>query len=134
MAYSIPLDYLNEGQQAEEYKARKAKEAADKEAVENERSNRRYKGLEDDNHVNFVGNKTNKSDIRRSFRDENLEKKVWDSRSDDERRANKAAHIANKAGLRGDSFNKGFDAVNRNMRRHPENYKEFSLFENVLFI
>lgn len=143
------ITFLNEGEQAEEYKKRKAEEAAKKEKEERERNERRYSGLEKDKHSRFVGNKTNKEDIKKAVEnddDKDLNRRVSDSMADDARRASAAAYVANRNGLRGDDFNKGFDATNKDMRRHPERWKkehesdtintkrESSIFESVEFI
>lgn len=141
------IEFLNEGEQAEEYKKRKAEEAAKKEQEEKERNERRYGGLENDIHSSFVGNKTNKESIKKAVRgsDEEFDK-VSNSMANDERRANAASYVAARNRLRGDDFNKGFDAINKDMRRHPDRWKkehesdrintkrESSIFESVHFI
>ena len=119
--------FLNEGEQAEEYKKRKNEEAAKKEQEEKEREERRYGGLEKDQHHRFVGNQ---SHIDKKFSDmsdseqDRYRDRYMDKMSDDERRASAAAYVANRNRLRGDDFNKGFDAINKDMRRHPERWKK----------
>lgn len=136
------IAFLNEGEQAEEYKKRKNEEAAKKEQEEKEREERRYGGLEKDQHHRFVGNQRHISDMSDSEQD-----RYMDKMSDDERRASAAAYVANKnRNNPNNNFNRDFDAINKDMRRHPERWKkehdsdrintkrESSIFESVEFI
>lgn len=133
MSIFTNIAFIHEGEQAEEYKARKAKEAEDKRKAEEERNKRRYSGLEKDNHSKFVGNQRYKTG--------DLDK-YSDSMSKDERRANQAAHVANRNTGNNSNFNRDFDSANRDMRRHPEKWKtddfrlkrESTIFESVQFL
>ena len=62
---------------------------------------------------------------------------------DDARRASTTAYVASRNRLCGDDFSKGFDAINKDMRRNPDRWKdgpdgrlrrESSIFESVEFI
>ena len=107
---------LLEGEQAEEYKRRKANEKAAKEKAEKDRRDHRYEGIDNDIHSRFVGNTRNKND-----RKENPEK-YMDQMVDDERRANAAGYFSNRN--KGGDFNTKFDAASRDMRRHPDRWEK----------
>lgn len=113
--------YILEGEQVEAYKKRKADEKAAQDKADSDRNERRYSGLEKDNHSKFVGNQR-KNPNSRSMSDKEFDK--WsDDYSKDERRADRAASKANKSGLRGNKFNTAFDAANRHERRHAAKQK-----------
>ena len=116
MIYSI-----NEGQQAEEYKARKARKAKENEDYVDARIAHRYP---------VINAKTG---------DRHLEE------NDDDNRRNRDARmfvLSHGIGTRGakkkyshEDQESAFDAANRHMRRHPKQYKEScGIFSNVYFI
>jgi len=140
------INFLNEGEQAEEYKKRKAEEAAKKEQEEKEREERRYGGLEEDQHHRFVGNQRH-TDKKFSDMSDSEQDRYTDKMGEDERRASAAAYVANKNRNNPNSnFNRDFDTINKDMRRHPDRWKkehdsdristkrESSIFESVKFI
>lgn len=139
MIYSI-----TEGQQAEEYKARKAKEAEDVKRTESERFTKgRYSS-------EYIGDKfkkhPNRRDIIKNAYDDNdpdgdnYEKTI----GEDNRRRTKGWNAAIKAVYDGkvsafgpDRGNQHViaDVKNRHMRRHPDQYKEScGIFSSVAFI
>lgn len=129
-----------EGEQAEEYKRRKAEEKAKKEKEEEERYNRRY---DDDKFglKNTYSNPTYKKLVKDGLNgDDDALKRSWKMRADDDRRMDNAAYIANKQYYNGSrprnekENNYAIDATNKRMRRHPEQYKESSIFDGVEFV
>ena len=146
MIYSI-----NEGQQAEEYKARKAKEAEDKKTSEDDRWKTRYAGDKGE----FVGrkfgaNNPNSKDIRKRNREywNNVSdinapdntKEYEKTINDDYKRHDASWRASNKMVRTGKipPFNPDekviADTKNRHMRRHPKQYKEGTIFESVELI
>ena len=147
MIYSI-----TEGQQAEEYKARKAKEAEDAKKAENDRWNARYSGS-DGEHVGRKFRSKYNSDAK-GIRKRNIEY-LYDPSNldvddteeykrtvkDDNNRYSAAWRASNNMVRTGkipqfNPYEKVIaDTVNRHMRRHPDQYKESSgIFYNVTFI
>lgn len=107
---------LIEGQQDEEYKARKAKEAEDKKKAEQQRDERRYsKGTTGDKKKNVV---------------EDLERSISSGITSIDRMS--ARDIKNP--YKHNDFKTVNDTTNRHMRRHPKQYKEGTIFESVEFI
>lgn len=147
MIYSI-----NEGQQAEEYKARKAKEAEDSQKAENDRWNARYSGKDGER----VGNKfsikynPNAKDIRKrniEYLYDPSNQYVDDTKEyertvkDDYNRHSTAWRASNNMVRTGKipPFTPDerviADAANRHMRRHPKQYKEScGIFSSIAFI
>ena len=139
MIYSV-----NEGQQAEEYKARKAKEAEDRFEKDYEHRDRRL-------HHGYQTAKTGRSDADKA-RDDKTKKiidKEFASRMAKAEHADKQDNrsrtynpdLRNKARVANKNLtNLGFnsdtarDAANRHIRRHPKQYKEGTIFESVEFI
>ena len=133
--------YFDEGQQADDYRARKAKEAEDKEKADNERYNRRYGNFKEpgDQHYNrwsdyqkdldrgnkargMVADDRNRrlDNVQNSLSNHDDEQYSKDWRS--YKRASDIKHLSK-------------DAANRHIRRHPNQYKEScSIFESVRFI
>ncbi len=139
MAYSISLNYLNEGPQAEEYKAKKAFEQKKAEHIERNKygapgdpgvARRAQKSKKDDNVVsnnakpNYItGNKGDKKEIKH---DKGIAKDAW-------KMAQKATGIKdpNKASEEEYyEFQKAADAARKHLRKN----ESFSLFESVNFI
>lgn len=173
MIYSI-----NEGQQAEEYKARKAKEAEDKKKAEDERDSRRYSkptGIDTSRmkdagdgskYVSASDTKTrtqihNVTSAKKQFDrelanrvgklDNGLETAAKRNLTDSEKKdllntAKNLRNLAEPAGTKADlskgymtrptkqGVNKVTDAMVRHRNRHPEQYKEGTIFESVEFI
>lgn len=137
---------LTEGQQAEEYKARKAKEAEDKNKTEDERLKKRY-GLQDDGQYQPAGNrkacdasgvqyKGNGSRFNygytKSFDDIERQAKATNIvRKEEEKRGTEPVHSGRDTRMRKSEV---MDSTNRHIRRHPEQYKEGTIFESVEFI
>jgi hypothetical protein len=110
---------LTEGQQAEEYKARKTKEAEKNNPLNNEHDKRftaKYGSFPSDKYDNSPGTKKVEKEIsKRMFKamdDGNMKNYI-----------NAVKHSTHAA-----------DATERHMRRHPEQYKEGTIFESVEFI
>lgn len=139
------VTFLNEGEQAEEYKKRKAEEADRKEKEEKERVNRRFgnhgfrdgggrKGIEDRYNM---GTET-EHDIEDDHRFVNANKAAV--RDDYKRAANwKNTPMRDTKA----DWHYSQDAIDKHMRRHPEQWdgdkyigprKESSIFESVEFI
>ena len=131
---------LFEGQQADEYKARKEKEKADKEAAETARNKRRYG--EDD--YSGPGNKSKDTSS-------------WKNTKKDLERSNKAGNMVSRETNRRieksiDDLNSGSgyssddtfrvidnrrvakDAANRHLRRHGSKNESVGIFESVELI
>ena len=141
MIYSI-----NEGQQAEEYKARKTKEIEENRARNTSRSE--TESLQDGIEKSFViGNKArmvddnghfkfDKSDVRR--RETSMNRVVDEVKRRNNRALRNFNYTNNKNAdnLNTDKyFGVAVDAVNRHMRRHPEQYKEScGIFTSIDFI
>ena len=113
---------LLEGEQTEAYKKRKAEEKSAKDKAEKERRDRRYEGLEVDAHSHFVGNTRNLNDRPRKTDSDEKKDKYYDQMMSDERRANASGYAANRR--KGGDFNTKFDAINRDMRRHPDRWEK----------
>ena len=125
-----------EGKQAEEYKARKAKELGEKFTNDYERTIRR-------GHVNRMRGKDSdaKSRVQKAHiivdnedkrRYEALEKARNSDYSQDYQKnlANARQHFNNMAG----KLSSASDAVDRHMRRHPKQYKESTIFSDIEII
>ena len=118
MIYSV-----NEGQQAEEYKARKAKESEENDVLSNPQHVRRftakYGEFPSDKYDNSPGTKRVEKEINRRM------DKVFDDMNDHNMKSytNAIKYSTHAA-----------DAANRHIRRHPEQYKEGTIFESVKFI
>lgn len=137
MIYSI-----NEGQQAEEYKARKAKEAKDSEKREKEHYYKRHAipsyRSEDMRTPKFVGDKGNTLDR------EHYQKYVDKDMDRYERSVDLLSREFNRRKAEGDTIGmrrvsgrapQWKDAINRHMRRHPDQYKEScGIFSSIAFI
>ena len=143
MIYSI-----NEGQQAEEYKARKAKEKEDADKM-TDRENKYYH-----HHTPKIGMQHRGDKDGDNGRYEKARKMAIDERNkrklDAETQDKKAEdyykmhghypenydNTADKAydHLRRAKVGPAADAINRHMRRHPKQYKEGTIFESVEFI
>ena len=129
-----------EGEQAEEYKRRKAEEKARKEKEEEERDHRRY---DNDRYGNKYtsSNPNYKKIIRDALNGDDKASDRWDEmRTNDDRRMDDAAYKANKQYYNGSrpmnskENRYAIDATNKHMRRHPEQYKESSIFDGVEFV
>ena len=125
-----------EGKQAEEYKARKAKELGEKSTSDYERIIRR-------GHVNRMRGKDSdvKSRVRKAHNMvDNEDKRRYEAlekaRNSDYNRdyqknlANARKHFNNMAG----KVSSASDAVDRHMRRHPKQYKESTIFSDIEII
>lgn len=160
MAYSIPYeDILTEGQQAEDYKARKTKMKEDEEQVLKQQSVRRYpspaNNWEDNYGSKHKQNPKQREDAKKGINDDDHEAfKRWDKRhTSDSRRQTDASYVANKDYYSGkrernsDENARAIDATDRHMRRHPKQYDEYrkakgkklyneeaGIFESVEFI
>ena len=146
MIYSI-----TEGQQAEEYKARKAKEAEaeskkyDKYDITKNIGGRIAAGNRDagiyvskNDHSDFrIGSK---EDNDRSDKSTSIVKKELDARLSravnsigGKEFTNHNSNLANLSNTK--AMHAATDAINRHMRRHPDQYKEScGIFSNVAFI
>lgn len=118
------ISFINEGEQAEEYKARKAKEKEEARDKEDDRVFHRDKSWHD-------------KDPKTRGRDGNLyisKKKAIDDKARDI--AYKNNPKVNAWMLYDDAMQhkRNVDAIKRHMRRHPDQYKESSIFESVQFI
>lgn len=130
-----------EGEQAEEYKARKAKEVEDKKNAEKEHHKNRY--YYEDGDDGKIGNKfahhPDRKDIlknaytRKDPGGQNYEKTI----GEDRRRTSKAYDKANnlvysgKVPIHDPKVQIAADSINRNMRRHPKQYAESTIFRYV---
>lgn len=117
------ISFINEGEQAEEYKARKARE---KEEAENKAYDRmeRRKFHYGDKYSLKGGNSDNiYEDINRDDKRSEIVKREW------RRRKDAGQPIPNMV----DRHNMN-DALNRHIRRYPDQYKESGIFESVSFI
>ena len=145
MIYSI-----NEGQQAEEYKERRSKEAQQNALANIEREHRRY-GYE-----RFIS--TGDKHAQKSFtgryysldkKDQDRQEKANDIAEKEVRQRDiKAEHdrkvhgpLSDKRRDSQNAYNRmvmdkdyARDAANRHIRRHPKQYKEGTIFESVEFI
>lgn len=135
MIYSI-----TEGQQAEEYKARKAKEAEDAKRIDvNKVSEREYKYLTHQR----IGDKDDKSRGKSPYypmpskEDFDRDKKAREITSDflDKNKGRNPDAFKMSKLDRNTLYGRVKDATNRHMRRHPDQYKEScGIFSNVTFI
>lgn len=139
---------LTEGQQADEYKARKAKEAEDKKKVNDERIKKRY-GLQGDGQYQPAGDKKacnasgeqykgngNRFDYgyTKSFDDIERGAKARSMvRKEEEKRGTDPVH-SNSGGDTRMRKSEVMDAANRHIRRHSERHKKSTIFESVEFI
>ena len=130
MAYSIPLEVFEEGQQAEEYKARKAKEVTDiKKAEEDKYGPGKHRNA----------NTLRAIDYRKSLQKNDpkgaKESIIKTEKISDKANASFQKHLGDKNYHLTD-FSKDYDAIAKHDRRHPDRkiVESFSLFENVLFI
>ena len=116
------VSFVNEGEQTEEYKARKAKEAEDKKKAEAEREKRRYKetGLGPGNRFNGT------NDYDRRIKTLDVANNEHESRA----RAGYNKEYKNFT----NNTHGALDAINRHIRRHPDQYKESTIFESVQFL
>lgn len=128
MSFYMNFGAVNEGQQAEEYKKRKAEEEASQKANEREHSDRRNRRMptndperikackiierEFDNRMNATN--SNPEDIKAS---QNYKNFRFDNSADDKRK-----------------YSNRVNAISKHMRRHPEAYKEFGIFAETCFI
>lgn len=134
-----------EGKQAEEYKARKAKEKDDHDSALNKQALRRYPSPANNWEDNY-GNKYKKSPTTKklakaALNGDDAAMDKWDDRyRDDQRRMSKASSIGNKdyySGKRkmnGEENARANDAINRHIRRHPKQYKESTIFSDIEII
>lgn len=135
------FNIYNEGQQAEEYKARKAKEAEEKEKAEAERVNRRIQAGTQTKTQNFddefySGNPSARKDHNRA-----IDARRVVLRDEDHR-----AHNWRNTPMRytKQDYTDDRDAVNRHMRRHPDQWdwpnrikthsEAYGIFESVEFL
>lgn len=134
-----------EGKQAEEYKARKAKEKADRDSVLNKQALRRYPSPAnnwEDNYGNkYTKSPTTKKLVKAGLNGDDAALDKWATRyTDDQRRMSKASFIGNKDYYSGkrkmneEENARANDAVNRHMRRHPKQYKESTIFSDIEII
>lgn len=130
---------LLEGEQAEAYKAKKAKEKADKEAAERNRYSTRYDNDRYGRTYTSRNPEYQKDKQAANNNDEKAMDRMDDRMADDAKRMNTAAHKANKDYYSGkrpmnhDENSRAIDATNRHMRRHPKQYKEaVELAESLL--
>ena len=134
-----------EGQQAEEYKARKAKEAEEKEKAEAERKAKRY----DPNNLR-IGMK-NDEDVSGAFRTMNAQ--IANSHDSDRRMRDilspnvsmrKKENIVHSTPRKIDDILMHTDAIQKHMKRHPEQWdgdkyigpkkENCGIFESVEFL
>ena len=147
MIYSIL-----EGKQAEEYKARKAKEKEDIELGFKKQASKRYPRFRGSNYGNKYS--YNHPEVRKDtialFNGNDRNKSEKGVESDNERQFNAATKVIdhlNKTGnelardwRRGQNpnFNRMVDATNRHMRRHPKQYakpkNESTIFSHIEII
>ena len=137
--------YFDEGQQADDYRAHKAKEAEDKEKADKEREDRRY----GEDRLKFPGGQHGKSwkwsdhqkDLDRSSRARDIVHRdstrrihnAQDSISNHDREQYSKDWRSYERAY--DNEHSSKDAANRHIRRHPNQYKEScSIFESVRFI
>ena len=132
MIYSI-----NEGQQAEEYKARKAKEAEDAKKKDDEKYYSRHRDSSQmktmAGYANSKANDPNLTlgDIRKvASKNSKTNATAYNKNVDDERnrRQGDGKPMSYRDQMRAQ------DAANRHIRRHPKQYKEGTIFESVEFI
>lgn len=148
MIYSI-----TEGQQAEEYKARKAKEAEDAKKADDERVKRRFTAgiskYDDGTHptksVNLLKSdkEVHPDDSDRYLRSRKAmnneikrrENELVAAHQDPNKSVQKAANNLFRLNTNTYNMMATRDATNRHIRRHPNQYKEScGLFANVSFI
>ena len=133
---------LNEGEQADAYKKKKADEKAAQDAEDKERNNRRY----DPEYEYRIGSKAhiNPSDLEHPVKMSDVEKFHKDV-EEDMRRNSQAHDIVAKdnkqryghhsdASRYTPNYMQRKDAVNKHMRRHPEAYKEEGIFAEASFM
>ena len=148
--------FLNEGEQAEDYKARKQKEKEEAEKADKERFDRRYGQQADRLHTakkmgidSGVGDKITWQYHKNG--NHPISKYTYDKGKEDSARREKSEEGASKEvknapgsdsiytrdrreGVRKLGIMDKVDAKNRHIRRHPDQYKESGLFECVEFI
>lgn len=117
-----------EGEQAEEYKARKAKEKEEARDKEEDRVYRRNRGSE---------NWYKDPKFRNHYKDQpayaHKQHDIHDKAVDIERKNNPkgSAWMSHDDAMQ---YYRNIDGIKRHMRRHPDQYKESGLFESVQFI
>lgn len=128
MSFYMNFGTINEGQQAEEYKKRKAEEKDAQEVSENERSDKRNrrmptndpkrrkacKIIEKEFNSRMNATNSNPEDDKAS---QNYKNFRFDGSADDKRK-----------------YSNRVNAISRHIRRHPEAYKEFGIFAEACFI
>ena len=141
MIYSI-----NEGQQAEEYKARKEKEKHEDQNKYKDQALRRYPSPANNWKDNYgkqytTKNPTERKDVDAALAgDKGAAARASDGFDKDSRRMSKSSSIGNrdyysgKRPMNGEENARANDAINRHIRRHPKQYKEGTIFESVEFI
>lgn len=121
--------FVLEGEQADAYKAKKAKEKSDRESAERKQSSTRYDGKDNYGNKYTKQNPNYQKDKKAAL---NGDDDAWDridrEKSADSRRMSDAAYKANKdyykekgrRPMNSDQNVRAIDATNRHMRRHPE--------------
>ena len=123
--------FVLEGEQADAYKAKKAKEKSDRESAERKQSSTRYDGKDNYGNKYTKQNPNYQKDKKAAL---NGDDDAWDrvdrEKSKDSRRMTNAANKANKdyytdndkkrRPMNSDQNARAIDATNRHMRRHPE--------------
>lgn len=117
--------FLDEGQQAEEYKARKEKDRLDSHMSDIDRFNRRYA-----NGNSYSQSAKEKVEKELSKRLDSVDRAYASGSGEDLRKA-----VSHKKNMDGKLMT-SLDATNRHMRRHPEQFKESveSIIENLKMI
>lgn len=150
MSFYMNFGAINEGEQADAYKKRKADEKVAKDTKEKESFERRWPAID--------GNEDRTRDpgykARHYFVDDDPKRPTKSIHPDDEKKHIDDCKRADKAyekfwkekdrrfdqqdpNFSNISKEKGFnaiDAINRHMRRHPEAYKEYGIFAETCFI
>lgn len=132
---------LNEGEQAEAYKKRKADEKAAQDQKEEERNSRRY----DPNNEYKIGSKSYISDEELLHPTKEIKEKYKKDFYNDMDRNTKAHTIVSKDNKQRyghhhnairftPNYMQRKDAVNKHIRHHPDAYKECGIFAEAYFI
>lgn len=127
--------FLGEGQQAEEYKAKKVKETYETQDRNDKRNKHRYPNDNNGYKSNFGAayndehNPQARQDAQRSFNKDAEAGKQWRDKHEDEAARKlmayqKVGDYEKKSGHRAPDHYSAVDATHRHMRRHPEQYKE----------
>ena len=132
MSYGIfeSVRFINEGQQADEYRARKAKEAEDKHNNERERYLKRYAPNDQGMSTNVGSRHLIHKKSYNSYKGRGDRRNYINSDFDDMSRSDQAKELVEdefnkrRKGYTAIEYDSAIDASNRRMRRHPKHYTD----------